>query len=400
MIKKIELLSPAGNIEKGKLALDFGADAIYFGAKSYSLRARASNYTFEHIEEISKYAHDKNKKIFLVTNILCQNVVINGFKTFFNCVNKYKPDAYICADPYIINTIRELDKNVEIHISTQQSVSNSKAALFFARNNCNRVILSREVSGIELKELIKNVDKKIEIEYFIHGAVCIAYSGRCMLSNICCLRDANVGGCAQSCRWIYKLYDGNKKISHFFTMSAKDMCLIKKIPELIKTGLTSMKIEGRMKSEYYIANVVNDYRKTIDNYYSKKTNESKINILDINKVANRETELAWYDGNANIKKMLYHEVQKPVTQNFAFLIKKIISNNEFEIITKNNIKLKNKFEIICQKDNTINKITILKMKNMNNENVDIVQTPMTPIIVTIKENLSKISVNDIGRIKN
>jgi putative protease len=200
VINKVELLAPAGDLNRGKIAFDFGADAIYFGGQAYSLRARASNFTLENIYEISEYAHLRNKKIFLVINVLNQNGMLDGFEKYFKEILIAKPDAFIVSDPYIIKKVKALCPDAKIHISTQQSVSNSKAASFFARNGCSRIILSREVSFIELKGLLKGVDGKIEIETFIHGAVCIAYSGRCMLSSNFCLRDANIGGCAQCCR--------------------------------------------------------------------------------------------------------------------------------------------------------------------------------------------------------
>jgi putative protease len=200
MAKKIELLSPAGDLQRGKTALDFGADAIYTGAQNYSLRARASNFTYDNIEEICNYAHQLNKKVYVVSNVLCQNSMLGGYGEYLQKILSSKPDALIVSDPYIISQIRKVNKDIEIHISTQQSVSNSKAALFFARNKCNRIILSREVTFEELKQMIKNVEGKIDLEVFVHGAVCIAYSGRCMVSANFCLRDANIGGCAQSCR--------------------------------------------------------------------------------------------------------------------------------------------------------------------------------------------------------
>jgi putative protease len=199
-MNKVELLAPAGDLSRGKIALDFGADAIYFGGKQYSLRSRASNFDLEQIEEICNYAHERNKKCFLVTNIVCHNSMIKGFKNYLNSIMGFKPNAFICSDPYIIKTIHENYPQAQIHVSTQQSICNSKSALFFARNGATRVVLAREVSHKEEKMLIENVKGKVEIESFVHGAVCIAYSGRCMLSNNFCYRDANNGGCAQSCR--------------------------------------------------------------------------------------------------------------------------------------------------------------------------------------------------------
>jgi putative protease len=197
---KVELLAPAGDLNRGKIAFDFGADAIYFGGQAYSLRARASNFTLENIHEISEYAHYRNRKIYLVINVLNQNGMLGGFEEYFKKALEAKPDAFIVSDPYIIKKVKEIYPEAQIHISTQQSISNYKASLFFARNGCSRIILSREVNFNELKGLIEGVDGKIEIETFIHGAVCIAYSGRCMLSSNFCLRDANIGGCAQCCR--------------------------------------------------------------------------------------------------------------------------------------------------------------------------------------------------------
>jgi putative protease len=286
-MSKIELLAPAGDLYRGKIALDFGADAIYLGGQAYSLRARASNFGMGEIKQIAEYAHKLNKKIYLVVNVLNQNGMLGGFSDYLKQIKQYSPDAFIVSDPFIINEIRKIDKKTEIHVSTQQSVSNSKAALFFERNQCQRIILSREVSYSELVDLIKNVDKKIEIETFIHGAVCIACSGRCALSNNFCLRDANIGGCAQSCRWEMKLFDEKNKVySNKFTMSAKDMCLITKVNDLIKADVSSLKIEGRMKTEHYIATVVNAYRKVIDG------SNKKMFINDIKNAANRETNLA------------------------------------------------------------------------------------------------------------
>jgi len=261
--KKIELLAPAGDLYRGKIALDYGADAVYLGGKYYSLRARASNFDFKAIKEISEYAHAKKRKWYLVVNIVNQNDTIEDFSNFLKKVIVYKPDAYIVSDPYIIETIKTIDSKAKIHISTQQSVTNSKAALFYKRNGANRIILGREVAFNELKLLLNNVKNKIDIEIFIHGAICIAYSGKCELSSSYCLRDANVGGCAQCCRWEYTLSDGKKILSKKFTMSSKDMSLLPKIKELSKLNIKSFKIEGRMKTEHYVATVVNAYKKVM-----------------------------------------------------------------------------------------------------------------------------------------
>jgi putative protease len=200
MNNKVEILAPAGDLKRGMIALAFGADAIYFGAKAYSLRARASNFDFTDVKQMCTYAHKLGKRAYLVTNILCHCHHLPQFSTFLTNIIFADVDGYICSDPFIIQTIKEKLPQKEIHISTQLSVTNSKAALFYKNNGATRIIVSRELAINELKEMIANVQNQIAIEYFVHGAVCIACSGRCMLSSNYCLRDANVGGCAQSCR--------------------------------------------------------------------------------------------------------------------------------------------------------------------------------------------------------
>ncbi|MDR2821563.1 MAG: U32 family peptidase [Mycoplasmataceae bacterium] len=393
---KVELLAPAGDLYRGKIAIDFGADAIYLGGQAYSLRARASNFDFSAIEEISEYAHSRGRKIYLVVNVLNQNGMIGGFKGYLQEVMKYKPDAFIVSDPFVIKTITECVPNAQIHISTQQSVSNSKAALFFARNKCTRIILSREVQFKEVELLIKNVNHKIEIETFVHGAVCIAYSGRCMLSSNFCLRDANIGGCAQSCRWEMKLFDENNKVySEKFTMSAKDMCLIKKTDNLINAGISSFKIEGRMKTEHYIATVVNAYRHIIDNHYNNNGDNNQF-YDDVAKAANRETDLAWYNGQPGIDKMLYHDVEKTVKQNFAMTIKKKIDKDTYEVLTRNKILLSSDYQILSAIQENIIPIKIKKILN-NGESVEAVNAPMSTVIVTFNKDID-LQENDIVRI--
>jgi putative protease len=213
--------------------------------------------------------------------------MVEGFDEYFKQMLVYRPDGFIVSDPFIISRINALAPKIPIHISTQQSVANSKSALFFHRNGAQRIILSREVSFAELKPLIKNVKNKLEIETFIHGAVCIGYSGRCVFSNNFCLRDSNIGGCAQCCRWVTSISDDKKTYSNHFSMSAKDMCLIKHIDQLVAAGVKSFKIEGRMKSEYYIACITNAYRNAIDKKYDLAT--ARTHAL---KAANREVDIA------------------------------------------------------------------------------------------------------------
>ncbi len=382
MNKKVELLSPAGNKEKAIYALNYGADAIFLGAKIFSLRARASNFEYDDIREIVKYAHLLNKKVYLVTNVISHNNLANQFIEFMDKIKDIKIDGFITADPYFIKTLNDAYKNCEIHISTQQSITNSKAALFFKKYNVTRVVLAREMTMNEIKDITNALKDKMEVEIFIHGAVCIAYSGRCMMSNNFSLRDSNVGGCAQSCRWMYKIL--NNDINHFFTMSAKDMTYVNYIDELIKLGISCFKIEGRMKSLNYITTVTKTYRELIDNIYSKKQFNKSEFYSKLSEVANRSFDDAFlFDANQN--KMLYHDVQENPNQDYVFVITKKIDKNTFEIISKNYFDLNMKFKIITPK-NEYN-IEIEELIDKDGVKLNTVHTPMTKLILKTKIDL-------------
>ncbi|MDR0825674.1 MAG: U32 family peptidase [Mycoplasmataceae bacterium] len=396
MNKHTELLAPAGDLQRGKMAIDFGANAIYFGAKVYSLRSRASNFDYPQLYEMINYAHEHKAKAYIVSNIVCHNHMLAGVKDFLIEVMKTAPDAFLCTDPYIIKMIKSNYPRANIHISTQQSVTNSKAALFFARNGAKRIVTAREVSFNEIKEMIKNVNGQIEIEMFVHGAVCISYSGRCMLSSNMCLRDANNGGCAQSCRWVSELYLNNKSLSKTFSMSAKDMSLVGYLKDVVNSGLTSVKIEGRMKSEHYIATIVNDYRKILDALYNNEP-VPKEYIEDINKAANREVSFAWFNGKPTTNEMLYHEIPKRVNQIFAMLVKSKVNENTYEVISKNYFTINNNFEILGRNLMHIEKVKLTKIINKDNLEISIVNTPMQELIVCLDKNIN-LESNDILRI--
>lgn len=394
---RTELLAPAGDLEKAIIALDYGADAVFLGAKAYSLRAHASNFDIPDIEKVVNYAHSLNKKVYLVTNIICHNALLKAAPEYLEKLVKCNPDGFITADPYIVNLLRKNHPEKEIHISTQQSVCNSKAALFWKRNAATRVVLAREVTYDELKLLMENLNHAVEIEIFIHGAVCISYSGRCMMSNNFSLRDANVGGCAQSCRWKYTIEnDDVKNKSKFFTMSAKDMVQITNIKELLDLGVASFKIEGRMKSIHYVATVVNAYRKAIDNYYNGKDLSISSLEAELKKAANRDTDTAWMDGNPGYDKMLYHDEEKKLTQNYVFVIKGLTNNGYYEVLTKNHLTINDTLEIIGPShDNVVCKIT--EMLDKDQHPITVCPTPMSTIYLKFETNVT-LNYPDIARI--
>ena len=312
----IELLAPAGNLEKLKIAVMYGANAIFIGGKEFSLRSRASNFTLEDIKEGCEFAHKYGAKVHVTTNILPHNDNLEGLKEYLLNLEKCGVDAIICASLYIMNVALKYTK-LEVHASTQDSICNSSAIKFYEKIGVKRVVLGREVSLAELKEIRKKTN--IEIEVFIHGGMCSSYSGRCMLSNEMANRDANRGGCAHSCRWNYDLLANGKKINqdNYFSLASKDLCALKYIPDLIDNNITSLKIEGRMKSTHYIATVVNAYRRAIDSYYLNKTIDYDKFDYMIKKAENRLTSIGFYNGEPGINEHLYINFGEEPSQEFV-----------------------------------------------------------------------------------
>ncbi len=399
MNKFVELLAPAGDLEKAMMAIDFGANAIYLGGKKYSLRARANNFEINELRLAIKYAHEHNAKAYLVTNILCHNGMVRDFKPYLDQLMVFRPDGFICADPYIMQTIHKSYPHVPIHVSTQQSVCNSKAALWWHKAvGATRIVTAREVDFKNLSSMAKTLKGIMEVEYFIHGALCVGYSGHCMMSNNFSLRDANVGGCAQSCRWNWELKDQDGKlISKKFTMSTKDICHVNHLAKLIEAGIASFKVEGRMKSLHYIATIINNYSHALKDYYGKKLNPDRIKMYedDLNKAANRETSYAWFDGNPTQKQMLYRESDKPLSQNFAFIVNEKVEDG-YIVTSKNFFTCNDTFEVFGKNHDLITGIKITKLFDMKDQvEVDRVNKPMYKYKIQTN---TKLDIGDIGRI--
>ena len=276
-MKKPELLAPAGSFEKAKTAFLYGADAVYCGTGSLSLRSRAEVDNNDLAKTI-EYAHSINKKVYAAINIYALDEYYEEIKEQARMLNKLKVDAIIASDGGVIDVLKEYAPDVDIHISTQANTVSYHSANFWYRNGAKRVILGRELNKKQIKEIVKNKPDDLELEIFVHGAICFGYSGRCFLSDFLASRSANLGDCAQSCRWAYDVYvkEHNKEngglmpVEHdsngTYIFSSKDLCLIREIPEIIDMGIDSLKIEGRLKTSYYLASVVNSYRNAIDDY--------------------------------------------------------------------------------------------------------------------------------------
>ncbi|KJE31044.1 peptidase U32 family protein [Bacillus licheniformis] len=326
--KKPELLAPAGNLEKLKIAVHYGADAVFIGGREYGLRSNADNFSIEEMAEGVEFAKKYGARIYVTTNIFAHEENIDGLEDYLRDLEGAGVSGIIVADPLIIETCRRVAPKLEVHLSTQQSLSNWKAVQFWKEEGLERVVLARETSALEIREMKEKVD--IEIETFIHGAMCIAYSGRCVLSNHMTARDSNRGGCCQSCRWDYDLYqmDGTNALPLYeegdapFAMSPKDLKLIESIPQMIEMGIDSLKIEGRMKSIHYIATVVSVYRKVIDAYCADPENfvikEEWLKELD--KCANRDTAPAFFEGTPGYEEQMFGVHGKKTTYDFVGLV--------------------------------------------------------------------------------
>ena len=319
---KPELLAPAGDLERLKWAIDYGADAVYIGGPGFGLRANAVNFTFDDILEATKYAHARDKRVYVTVNIVLHDKEALELEKYLKKLEELDVDAIIVSDPAIIKLARE-KTNLEIHLSTQQSTLNKKAVKFFKDEGVKRIVLGRETSKEEIKEIIDSTD--LEIECFVHGAMCAGYSGRCVLSNFLTKRDANRGGCSQICRWDFNLLNENfdlLKGDKNFSFCTKDLSLIECIPEMIEMGVTSFKIEGRMRSIYYIATVVSTYRKVIDEYmhnpHNYTYNEEYKKVLD--NCANRASTVHFFDGNSNYECQYYNDSKDASNQDFLGVI--------------------------------------------------------------------------------
>ena len=302
IVKKPELLLPAGNLEKLKIAIHYGADAVFLGGQEFGLRSNADNFTIEEIKEGCDFAKKYGADIYVTANIIAHDENFEGLDEFLIALQEAGVRGIIVADPFIIERCKAVAPNVEVHISTQQSISNYKEVQYWESEGVHRVVLARETGYEEIKEIREKTD--VEIEMFVHGAMCIAYSGRCTLSNYMTARDSNRGGCCQSCRWNYDLYEeGQEEDTKLFdeganpyAMSPKDLTLIEAVPEIIELGIDSLKVEGRMKSIHYVATVASVYRKLIDDYCADPDNfemtpEYK---LELYKCANRDTAMSFF----------------------------------------------------------------------------------------------------------
>ena len=387
-MNKVELLAPCGDLEKLKIAVLYGADAVYFGGKSFSLRARASNFELLDIKEGVEFAHSHNVKVYVTMNIVPHDEDLGGLKDYLLKLNEYKVDGIIVSSMYIATVAREIVPEIEVHLSTQASVNNSLAIDVYREMGFSRVVLAREASIKEIKAIKKKTD--VSLEVFIHGGMCAAYSGRCMLSNHLTNRDANRGGCAHSCRWNYDLYDKkNNKINkdNYFNIGSKDLCGLSRLFDLIDIGVSSLKIEGRMKSLYYLATVIRCYRNLIDLYYEVGFDRSKIDLdyfyNEIFKAENRLTSIGFLDGDVTINEQLYSEQEGVPTKEFVGIVKDYDKKTCIALVEQRNyFKVGDTIEVFGPKTKNT-KFIIDNIINSSGEEVEVAPHPLELLKIKI-----------------
>lgn len=387
-MKKPELLAPAGDLEKLKIAVLYGADAVFVGSKEFSLRSRASNFTIEDLYEGAKFCHEHNAKLYVTTNIVPHNSDLIGLIDYLEDLENAGVDAIICSS-YAVMYIAKRYTNLEVHISTQQSIANSLAVKFFEEYGATRVVLARELSIKEIEEIKKNTN--LELEVFIHGGMCSSYSGRCMLSNHMTNRDANRGGCAHSCRWNYDLFMGDMRLTdeERFQFSSKDLMAVKQIERLFNIA-DSFKIEGRMKSIHYIATVTKVYRMIIDEYYETGTiKDIEYYKKEIQKAENRLFSHGFLEGMTTINEQLYNMRSENPTQDFVGIVLEYDETTQKALVeVRNHFKPYSTLEAFGPSLRST-QFAITNIVNENGEEVDAARHPKEHVYIHSPIKLSK-----------
>jgi putative protease len=393
-MNKPEILAPAGNLEKLKAAINFGADAVYLGGSKLNLRAFADNFTTDEIKEGIEFAHSRNKRVYVTLNVFPHNEDLKGLEDYLRELYAIKIDGVIVSDPGIIMTAREVVPNLEIHLSTQANNVNWRAAIFWYKQGVKRIVLARELSLEEIKEIREKLPEDCEIEAFVHGSMCMSYSGRCLLSNYMTGRDSNRGQCAQPCRYKYYLVEEKRPGEYIpinedekgtYIMNSKDLCMIEHIPELIDAGINSFKIEGRMKSAYYVASVVKAYREAVDEYF-KDPSKYKFNSkwMDyLMKPSHRVYYTGFYFGE---KDKQYHKSSAYI-RNFDIIgiVEDYNKETKRAIIQQRNKAFDGDIVEILKPKGDNSSIKLYDLRDKNNKKIE--STPVAQMIYSIETSL-------------
>ena len=398
-MKKIELLAPAGDFERLVTAIHFGADAVYFAGKKFGLRAFASNFDEEEIIKAINYAHERNVKVYITVNILAHNEDFVGLIDYLKFLDKEGADGVIVSDIGIASLVKEYT-NLELHVSTNANITNIHSAKMRVKLGAKRLVLARELSLQEIKEIKNEVGENIDLECFGHGAMCISYSGRCLLSNYLTGRDSNKGECAQPCRWQYALGVKNdiEETNYFpiledgkgtYILNSKDICMIEHIKELAQAGVTSLKVEGRMKTNYYVATVINAYRRAIDEYY--KNLKPSFNYLEeVSKTSNRDFTTGFYFEN-NSKENLNTSKQSE-THKYIAVVLESLDNGYVLVEHRNKFLLGDELEILSSGENFNKKFIVEDIIDCENNHLKEVKKIKQHVYIKCPYKLNKYDI--------
>jgi len=393
-IKKVELLAPAGNLEKLKMAVIYGADAVYLGGEEFGLRASAGNFSTEELKEGIRFAHERGKKVYITMNIIPHNEDFEGMVEYVRFLSDEGADAIIVSDPGVLDLVRQEAPDMEIHLSTQANNTNWRSAVFWHRHGVKRIILARELSFSEIRKIRDKVPDDLKLEMFVHGSMCISYSGRCLLSNYMAGRDSNRGFCAHPCRWKYYLVEEKRPGEYMpvveddrgtYIFNSKDLCLIEHIPRVIETGVSSLKIEGRMKSSYYVATVVKAYREAIDAYYNDPSGFrfNPVWLEELRKVSHREFTTGFTLGKPTGKDQVYTSSSYIRNYDFVGLVMSYDSSTGIATVEqRNRFAVGDELEVVPPRgDYYIQKVT--SMKNADGEDIDAAPHPQMTVYMPV-----------------
>lgn len=392
-MQRIELLAPAGDLERLKTAFIYGADAVYIGGEIFGMRSAAKNFNKEDMAEGVKFAHERGKQVFVTVNIIPRNEEFEQLEDYLKELEEIGVDAVIVSDPGVFSVVKKVVPNMEIHISTQASTTNAASATFWYNQGAKRVVMARELSFEEIKEIRDNSPEGMDIEAFIHGAMCMSYSGKCVISNYTTGRDANRGACAQSCRWKYTLVEEQENgdyekvlddVDAEFFFNTKDMCMINYIPQIIESGINSFKIEGRMKTAYYVATTVRAYRMAIDEYIKDPENW-KFNPMwleELKKGSHRHFSEGFYLGKTSTRDQNYESASYVRNYDFIGVVRGHEEESGLVIVEqRNRMFVGDQIEIIGPYKETMYG-KILEMYNEENEPIE--SAPHAKQIVKMK----------------
>ena len=395
-MRELELLIPAGSLDVLKTAVIYGADAVYIGGEAFGLRAKAKNFTKEDMKEGIAFAHERGVKVYVTANILAHNEDLPGVEEYFEEMKEVRPDALIISDPGVFAIARKILPDMELHVSTQANNTNYGTFLFWYNQGAKRVVTARELSLKEIKEIRDRIPKDMEIESFIHGAMCISYSGRCLLSNYFVGRDANQGACTHPCRWKYSVVEETRPGEYMpvyenergtYNFNSKDLCMIEHIPEMIEAGIDSFKIEGRMKTALYVATVARTYRKAIDDYL-ESPEKYRANMewykAEIGKCTYREFTTGFYFHKPDATTQIYDS--NTYVKNYTYIgtVETVFEDGSFQMEQKNKFTVGETIEIM-KPDGRNLAVTVEEIRNEEGEQMESAPHPKQILRVRLSE---------------